>query len=46
MQGDSQAEVWFIPLLDVKKSTMKQNNLLRVYMKSEQHNYSGQMGFR
>lgn len=25
---------------------MKQNNLLRVYMKLEQHSYSGQMGFR
>lgn len=24
---------------------MKQNNFLRVYMKSEQHRYSGQMGF-
>ena len=25
---------------------MKQNNLLRVYMKLEQQSYSGQMGFR
>lgn len=30
----------------LRKSTMKQNNLLRVYMKLEQHSYSGQMGFR
>lgn len=25
---------------------MKQNNLLRVYMKLDQHNYLGQMGLR
>lgn len=30
----------------LRKSTIKQNNLLRVYMKLEQQSYSGQMGFR
>lgn len=39
---DPHSLVWFITLLDVKKSTMKQNNLLKCV---EQHNYSGQMVF-
>lgn len=30
----------------LRKSTMKQNNLLRVYMKLEQQSYLGQMGFQ
>lgn len=39
---ESKARFGLIALLDVQKTTMKQNNLLSASVKLEQHNYSGQ----
>lgn len=41
-EQESRATFGLIPLLDVQKTTMKQNNLLSASVKLEEHNYSGQ----